>query len=72
MQYRKLGSSGLKVSPLCLGTMMFGGATDEPTAGKIIAVREGDPFASLDDVVGRKALSQSIVDKIRTLVTVTP
>ena len=28
MEYRKLGRSGLKVSPLCLGTMMFG---DRPT-----------------------------------------
>ena len=26
MEYRNLGRSGLKVSPLCLGTMMFGGA----------------------------------------------
>ncbi len=37
MRYRKLGRSGLKVSPLCLGTMMFGGPTDEPTSKKIIA-----------------------------------
>lgn len=37
MDYRKLGRSGLKVSPLCLGTMMFGGATDEAEAGRIIA-----------------------------------
>ncbi len=37
MQYRSLGQSGLKVSPLCLGTMMFGGPTDEPTAGRIVA-----------------------------------
>ena len=29
MDYRSLGRSGLKVSPLCLGTMMFGGATEE-------------------------------------------
>ncbi len=30
MEYANLGSCGLKVSPLCLGTMMFGGeATDE-------------------------------------------
>jgi aryl-alcohol dehydrogenase (NADP+) len=36
MDYRKLGRSGLKVSPLCLGTMMFGGQTDEPTSGRII------------------------------------
>jgi aryl-alcohol dehydrogenase-like predicted oxidoreductase len=37
MEYRSLGRSGLKVSPLCLGTMMFGGPTDEPTAARIIA-----------------------------------
>ena len=37
MDYRKLGRSGLKVSPICLGTMMFGGPTDEATAGRIIA-----------------------------------
>lgn len=36
MDYRKLGRSGLKVSPLCLGTMMFGGPTDEPTSARII------------------------------------
>jgi aryl-alcohol dehydrogenase (NADP+) len=36
MDYRSLGRSGLKVSPLCLGTMMFGGATDEPTSARII------------------------------------
>lgn len=36
MEYRPLGRSGLKVSPLCLGTMMFGGATDEPTSARII------------------------------------
>jgi len=37
MEYRALGRSGLKVSTLCLGTMMFGGATDEPTSARIIA-----------------------------------
>jgi aryl-alcohol dehydrogenase-like predicted oxidoreductase len=37
MQYRKLGRSGLKVSPLCLGTMLFGNQTDEPASGRIIA-----------------------------------
>ena len=37
MQYRKLGRSGLKVSPICLGTMMFGGPTDEATSARIIA-----------------------------------
>ncbi|HEY1935948.1 MAG TPA: aldo/keto reductase [Acetobacteraceae bacterium] len=36
MEYRSLGNSGLKVSPLCLGTMMFGGATNEADARHII------------------------------------
>jgi aryl-alcohol dehydrogenase-like predicted oxidoreductase len=37
MDYRLLGRSGLKVSPICLGTMMFGGRTDVPTSERIIA-----------------------------------
>src|SRR5215467_951030 len=37
MQYRQLGRSGLKVSPICLGTMMFGGPTDEATSTRIVA-----------------------------------
>ena len=37
MKLVKLGRSGLSVSRLCLGTMMFGGPTDEPTAGRIVA-----------------------------------
>ncbi len=36
MHYRTLGRSGLRVSPLCLGTMMFGGPTDETMADRII------------------------------------
>ncbi len=36
MEYRSLGRSGLKVSPLCLGAMMFGGATDEATSRRIV------------------------------------
>ena len=37
MDYRQLGRRGLKVSPLCLGTMMFGGRSDEATSRRIIA-----------------------------------
>src|SRR5258705_14022838 len=37
MQYRQLGRSGLKLSPMCLGTMMFGGPTDEATSTRIVA-----------------------------------
>jgi len=36
MDYRKLGRSGLKVSPLCLGAMNFGGPTDEADSARII------------------------------------
>lgn len=36
MDYRYLGRSALKVSPLCLGAMMFGGPTDETTSKRIV------------------------------------
>jgi aryl-alcohol dehydrogenase-like predicted oxidoreductase len=36
MDYRYLGRSGLKISPLCLGALMFGGLTDETTSRRII------------------------------------
>ena len=37
MQYRRLGRSGLEVSALCLGTMMFGDRTDAATTNEIVA-----------------------------------
>lgn len=36
MHYRSLGRTGVKVSPLCLGSMMFGGPTDEATSIRIV------------------------------------
>lgn len=36
MEYRTLGRTGARVSRLCLGTMMFGGRTDDATARIII------------------------------------
>ncbi len=36
MNYRRLGRTALRVSPLCLGTMNFGPITDEPTAFQIM------------------------------------
>ncbi len=36
MEYRRLGGSGLKVSPLCLGTMMFGGPADSAVSARIV------------------------------------
>lgn len=37
MDFRRLGGSGLKVSPLCLGAMMFGDQTDDAVARRIVA-----------------------------------
>ncbi|MFZ2737695.1 MAG: aldo/keto reductase [Burkholderiaceae bacterium] len=37
MKYRNLGNSNLKVSALCLGTMMFGDQTDKTEAAAIVA-----------------------------------
>ena len=62
--YRQLGRSGIQVSPLCLGTMMFGGLTDEQTARAITdrALEQGVNFIDTanvyntgqsEDVVGR-------------------
>lgn len=36
MRYRTLGRSGVKVSEICLGTMNFGGPTDEKEATRIV------------------------------------
>ena len=36
MEFRNLGRAGLKVSPICLGTMMFGGQTSEADSISII------------------------------------
>jgi aryl-alcohol dehydrogenase-like predicted oxidoreductase len=52
LEYRPLGRSGLKVSPICLGTMMFGGPTDAATAGRIVdrAADQGVNFIDTADV----------------------
>ena len=52
MDYRSLGRSGLKVSPICLGTMMFGGQTDESVSQRIIdkAKEAGINFIDTADV----------------------
>ena len=36
MQYRILGRTGVKVTPLCLGTMNFGGRSDEAESRRIL------------------------------------
>ena len=62
MKYRGLGRNGLRVSPLCLGTMMFGGQADEATSGRIIAkAREaGVNFIDTADVYNAGASEQVV------------
>lgn len=52
MDYVSLGKAGVKVSPLCLGTMMFGGATEEKESIRIIhrALDEGINFVDTANV----------------------
>lgn len=52
LKTRKLGRTGIDVSPLCLGTMMFGGPTDESTSVRIIhkAIDKGINFIDTADM----------------------
>jgi len=64
MEYRKLGRSGLKVSPICLGTMMFGGETDTATSERIIAKARdlGVNFIDTADAYN-KGISEEVVGR---------
>ena len=52
MDYRHLGRTGIRVSPVCLGTMMFGGQTSEEDSVRIIqrAIAEGVNFIDTADM----------------------
>jgi len=52
MNYRNLGRTGLKVSPICLGTMQFGWTADEATSYNIMdkAVELGCNFFDTADI----------------------
>ena len=65
MQYRNLGASNLRVSALCLGTMMFGDQTDAAEAAAIVAdARElGVNFVDTADVYV-KGESERILGRI--------
>jgi aryl-alcohol dehydrogenase-like predicted oxidoreductase len=69
MEYRTLGRSGLKVSPLCLGAMMFGDQTNEADALAIVAQAQAQGVNFIDtadaygagrseEVVGRAIAGQ--------------
>jgi aryl-alcohol dehydrogenase-like predicted oxidoreductase len=64
MEYRRLGRSGVMVSPLCLGTMNFGGSTDEKESFAIMhkAVEAGINFFDTANVYN-KGESERITGK---------
>ena len=48
LSYQPLGASGLKVSKLWLGTMMFGDQTDEAQAADIVAATRDAGINAID------------------------
>src|SRR3954469_13438608 len=62
MDYRFLGRTGLRVSPLCLGTMNFGPETDEATSHEIMdaGLDAGINFFDTANVYGGRETEQII------------
>jgi aryl-alcohol dehydrogenase-like predicted oxidoreductase len=77
MDYRQLGAAGVKVSPICLGTMMFGGQTDEPTSARIIhdALDRGINFIDTADMYNagesERVVGRAIAERRREVVLAT-
>ncbi len=75
MEYRQLGSSGLRVSSLCLGAMTFGEADDKSFMHKVgcdeatsfdlmdRALDAGVNFIDTADVYGQDGLSERIIGR---------
>lgn len=65
MEYRQLGRSGVRVSPLCLGTMNFGPQTTEEDSFRIMdrALELGLNFWDTANVYGQK-LGEGITEQI--------
>ena len=63
--YRTLGRNGVKVSPVCLGTMMFGQQTDEDMAARIVdrARAQGVNFIDTANVYNDGA-SEEVVGRL--------
>lgn len=57
MDYRRLGSTGLKVSPICMGTMQFGWTSTEEEARPVLDAfaEAGGNFVDTADVYSRWA-----------------
>ncbi len=77
MDYRNLGKAGVKVSRICLGTMMFGGQTTEADSIKIMhhALEQGINFFDTADIyhVGEseRVVGKAIADRREQVVLAT-
>ncbi len=65
MTYRRLGRTGLRVSPLCLGTMNFGMTTEEADAHAVMdrALEHGINFFDTANVYGGRGKTEEIVGR---------
>ena len=75
MKYRRLGTTGLRVSPICLGTMTFGEAdensfmhqvgTPEKESWEILAkaLDSGVNFIDTADIYGQDGLSERVIGR---------
>jgi aryl-alcohol dehydrogenase-like predicted oxidoreductase len=65
MEYRLLGRTGLRVSPLCLGTMNFGMTAEEPEGHKIMdrALDLGINFFDTANMYGGGGLTEEIIGR---------
>jgi len=67
MEYVRLGHSGLLVSPLCLGSMMFGDRTDAADSARIIAAARdaGVNFIDTADVYAKGGSERIVGPAVR-------
>jgi aryl-alcohol dehydrogenase-like predicted oxidoreductase len=65
MQYRRLGNSNLKVSTLCLGTMMFGKQTPDDDAARMVASAKDHGINFIDTAdVYNEGRSEAVLAKL--------
>ncbi|GIW13877.1 MAG: aldo/keto reductase [Tepidiforma sp.] len=67
MEYRPLGRTGIRVSPLCLGAMMFGGKTAPGDAADIIdrAIDAGINFIDTANVYAQGRSEEAVGDALK-------
>lgn len=65
IQYRNLGRNGVKVSPITLGTMMFGGQTPDDVARRITDRAFEQGINSIDTANGyNDGASEAVVGRL--------